>query len=129
MTPTAISTATPTVEPGDVDLFMPAHVFYPGDRCELVVSYRHPGTVENAPLYVLLDVWGSYFFAPGWTEEADHYTVDAVETVHSLTVIESFTWPDNAGELNDLAFVAALLHPSAPRLISDVASWPFAYGD
>ena len=71
MSPTPVPpTPTPVCANLGGRVWMPASYFQAGDACACSVLTCNPGdqSIEDVPLFVVLDVFGSYFFAPGFNE-------------------------------------------------------------
>ncbi|MBN2055457.1 glycoside hydrolase family 16 protein [bacterium] len=110
-------------------LFMPAHHFSPGDTCFLTVEYGANRAVGILPLGVVLDVYGSYFFAPCWQQEPQFMMVEVMGFPRSQTMIGAFDWPAGAGTALGLRWWAALLAPDLSWLNSNLADWEFSYDE
>lgn len=80
------------------------------------------------PLFVILDVWGAYYFAPSFTEW-DYYTVDPSSIPRNKTVVEGFFWPPDIGQAEGLVWWAAMLDPTFSYLVSNLDTWEFGYGE
>jgi len=86
-------------------------VFRPGDQFDLRLTTENPRIYSiSADQYILLDVWGIYYFWPSWTMDVDYavreFAADAAEEI-----ILQFVWPSGAGAASDIGFWAALFHP------------------
>ncbi|MBN1356169.1 hypothetical protein JXA40_07865 [bacterium] len=144
-TPVPPSTATPTVPPTGtgipspsatppecettgVRLWMPAHEFHPGDLCgcRAIVCNAEDTLLTGYPLFVILDVYGSYFFAPGFNA-LDFYSVNFHPGETSLDVIPLFIWPENAGSARDILWYAALTDPDITVIYGTMDTWRFGW--
>ncbi|GEM_PF-6624906 len=132
-TPTA-QPPTPTPGPCDqlgCDVTMPSTSFHPGDLCNCLVTICNPGpkTYINVPLFVILDVYGEYFFAPSFTD-LDHYTYDSIAPgTHLRTVIPDFSWPEGVGSASGLLFYAGMTNAEMTELLGEYDSFTFGYSD
>jgi len=146
-TPTATPTITvtphgtvpPTSTPTDcqetgVALWMPSYYYQPGDPCSLeaTVCNSSSGALDGYPLFVILDVFGSYFFGPGFTQTLDNY----LASHHSfppgatrITIIPQFSWPDGAGRASGIVFYSALTDPAMTRLEGSLGQAEFGWGE
>jgi len=131
----AIPTATPTPECMDnaVLIYMPAAIFHAGDPFSLTAEICNAEKEDftDLPLFVLLDVYGEYWFAPSWISEKDglDYYKDLTfkPGITNITIIEQFDWPANAGKADDIFFYAALLTPEMDRIFGIFSQAEFSW--
>jgi hypothetical protein len=113
-------------------LLMPAHYYQAGQNCWLDATFCNPGPdLDSMPVFVLLDVYGQYWFAPSWIsldEGIDYYTRDIPTGDDRMNVIFDFPWPDSAGSAQGIFFLGAVLDQSLSTLMSNVAEWEFGFG-
>lgn len=114
-----------------VTLSMPAHSFEPGDVCGLTLECGNPGEPLTAvPLFVLLDVLGTYWFYPTWNLEPPAWVdVDVPTGVTSMIILEPFAWPEGAGSADGIYFHAAMTDKGITQLLGDMDSWEFGWSD
>jgi hypothetical protein len=129
VTPSPEPTDTPAGYSPGVQLLLNQTFFKPGDifRLEARVTPMM-GNPVPATLWVVLDVYGSYWFGPGWTRDQDWYDLGALE----MPVIENilqFTWPLNCGSAYNITFWGALLHAGTWEIIGEYDRTEFAYHD
>lgn len=111
-----------------VRLSMPSHQFTEGAPCYLQCAIGNPGTpIDAVPFFVILDVYGSYFFAPDWTQTADWQEISATTGEYIKEVIPEFTWPGEVGSAENLVFYAAMTDPSITTLLGYLGSWTFGW--
>ncbi len=137
-TPTTSSESTPTPVPTcnalTVTLRMPSDYYRPGDLCYLAVDLCNPDQpISNTRLCVVLDVMGSFWFAPGWGKypEAgiDYYAIDTLaQGITTMTILSEFQWPAVSDSLEGLMFYSALLDESMSQLLSDLGQFGFGFG-
>ncbi len=133
-TETPEPTATPTPDPctsTGVEIRMPAKVFFPGDTCSCIVTVCNAtgSILRDHPLFVVLDVYGTYFFAPSFTSY-DNYlnTYPAFEPgITGITVLDEFTWPAGCGDHNGIKFYSALTDPGISQIVGDMGTWEFGW--
>ena len=112
-----------------VTLWMPAHSFAPGDPCACTATVCNSGATSlvSYPLFVLLDIAGTYYFAPSFTtydNYADICTSFPVgETL--VDVLPEFTWPTGAGTFSGCMFYGALTDPGVTALFGTMDSFFF----
>lgn len=143
--PTRTPTATPTRDPsptqpdntptpscGDlgVRLWMPSHHFRAGDPCGCKVTVCNPDstTYSGVPLFVILDIYGMYFFAPGFSEY-EYYAIQALPGVLEIPVLEMFSWPQGTGSAEGIRWYSAMTDPQITTLFGAMDSWEFGWGD
>lgn len=125
-----IPTATPACDALGVDLWMPDDFFRPGDPCSLRVHICNPGpeTYTDIPVFVILDVFGMYFFAPSFTA-FDHYTIPLPAGMQTFQIIPEFTWPSGVGSALGLLWYSAMTDPGITQLFGEMDTWMFSYGN
>ena len=111
---------------------MPGHEFGEGDLCRLDLALENAGAARLADLYVLLDVFGTYYAYPSWAEIGgglDYRTLPISAGEHStISLIAEFTIPA-APPCGPLHFYAALFDCGCldlDHLVSNIDSWQFA---
>jgi hypothetical protein len=93
-------------------LFMPGMEF----RLETFVINPYPDET-TLDLYVLLDVYGDFFFWPSWGRDIDKAERTYRPDQPPETILQ-FTWPEGAGEASGLGFWGALFQPGTFDLVS-----------
>ncbi len=124
----------PMLPPTGATLFMPSHEFHPDDICSCAVTVCNAtGTIlSEYPLFVILDVYGALYFAPGFTEDFDNYldpypNFPAGET--TVTVVDEFRWPDKMGRGSGIVFYGALTTPEISEIFGEWDSWEFGWSE
>jgi len=130
-TGTPAPTATP-METTGVTIWMPATQFQPGDPCACYAYVTNAGPValSGHPLFVILDVFGAYFFGPSFEERFDNYLGLYPEFPPGTTevvVVPEFTWPAIAGHADGLTWYAALTDPAMTRVVGTIGTWTFGW--
>ncbi|MBN2054715.1 right-handed parallel beta-helix repeat-containing protein [bacterium] len=120
----------PAVIPAAVTLWMPATYFEPGNDCSCLatVSNFTGAAITGHPLFVILDVFGVYYFAPGFSG-FEHYSMNFPAGETSVTVLGTFTWPEGAGSANGLTWYGALTNPEVTALYGMMGTWTFGFGE
>jgi hypothetical protein len=111
---------------------MPGHRFGEGDACSLSLLVSNPGTEQAVDLYLLLDVYGSYWSYPSWQPLAsgpdwESRVVDSGAD-DSWPLISEFIMPQ-VSPSGPLFFYAAMFRPqelSLDALVSNGAIWEFS---
>ncbi len=130
-TPSSPPASTPTPPPCSqlgCTILMPASEFAPGDLCACHLYICNPGAIamENVPVFALLDVYGSYFFAPAFSS-FDHYTEDVPPGMTHITVLPSFNWPEGAGSASGIRWYAAMTDDAITTLIGTLGQFEFGW--
>jgi cell division septation protein DedD len=136
-TPSPRPSPTPSATPWPINLGvrlqMPAHYFSPGDTCSLDATlYNAGGPRSNIALFVILDVYGRYWFWDDWQETLDYETIDLDTSARTIPIIPTFQWPDTGSQqAQGLAFWGAMLESNLQRVLGGddgIDRWEFAYG-
>ncbi len=129
-TPTSeVPTPTPT-EPActvlGCTIVMPGDAFHAGDDFYISVDICNPSqeTVNDVPLFVILEVYGTYFFAPQFNDYGfyNHTLMPGLET---MAVLDTFTWPD-AGS-GEATWYAAMTNAEVTMLYGVMDIFPFSW--
>lgn len=132
-TPTPpLPTATPTSGPCDelgVTIWMPSNDFGPGDPCALEARICNPSSIIylRVPLFVILDIYGSHYFAPSFSDY-DHYVIDELDTgIHTETVLPQFLWPEGAGSASGILVYGAMTDRNITQLFGEYSIFTFGW--
>jgi hypothetical protein len=130
--PTFTPTPTPTPTSGcsslGVILAMPSDNFGPGDPCSCTVTVCNPGpqTYTGIPLFVILDVYGSYFFWPSF-EEFDYRAIDLPVGESDTSVLPDFAWPTGVGTASGLNWYAGMTNAEMSDLLGEMDVFTFGW--
>jgi photosystem II stability/assembly factor-like uncharacterized protein len=121
---------TPTPIPQDphVELHLNATFFHPDDHFLLELTTTNPGPAITVHRYVILDVYGQYWFHPSWGQDPDHESPDLGPDSQTTQTILDFTWPQTTSAAEEIRFWAGLLDPATSRLLGPVDMVSFGYG-
>lgn len=128
-------TATPTHALG-VRIDMPGNV-HPGEYFHVTGYLDNPGdAMEDVPTFFVLDVYGDFWFWPGWKHYAppvatdiDFDYIDVPEGSTTVIVIPEFLWPDTGTQtVSGLWFYGAMLDPAMTGILGSMASQQWGYG-
>ncbi len=137
-TPVPTATATPTESPTPVpdttgvEIIMPSHLYTAGDTCWCIARVCNAETdpLTGYPLFVILDVFGTLFFAPDFTETPDNY-LDSYPQIppgkFDVSVLRAFAWPPDAGSARGLVWYGALTNPEMTELFGEMGRFSFGY--
>lgn len=128
--PDGTPTPTPTGGTGEltVEIETSQATYYPGQTFLLTAGVRSTGGEFHVDRYILLDVYGAYYFWPGWTQTLDFASEDYSGPFEDSDTILTFTWPSGAGTAAGIKFWHACLTSGTSSLASNVAmvEWGFA---
>lgn len=138
-TPVPTNTISPSVTPNPycqnpIEIIMPSNYFRPGDIFYLKVLICKPQspTIEEIPFFLILDVYGDYFFAPSWiniSEGIDYFLIDWIyNEAYTITIIREFQWPEGVGSMDNLIFWAAITDENMSQLLAGPESVTFGFG-
>ncbi len=130
-TPTWLpATATPeSCNTLGVSLWMPAHVFYPDDPCSLEITICNPfdRSFDQVPLLIVLEIWGSYYFAPSFSDY-DYYIIDQIPPgITNLVIIPPFEWPSDVGSAEGIRVYGAMTELSRRYLFGTYDLFQFSW--
>ncbi len=111
-----------------VRIEMPAASFAPGDTCACVafVCNGDSSSISGNPLFVILDIVGSYYFAPGFSS-FEYYSMTFGPGETEVTVLPEFMWPAGAGSFTGAKWYGALTDPEITGLIGTLGMFEFGW--
>ena len=120
--------APPDQGPG-VTLHMPGTYYHTGDTFALY-AWINPGDAALKPLdlYLILDVFGEYFFAPSWTADAESISKSWPQGLSQEVIFSPFEWPYTGTTLTGILFWAGLVNPENMTLHGAYDYWEFGWG-
>ncbi len=100
---------------------MPSNLFHQGDPCSCtaIVCNLEGHTIEGYPLFVILDVYGSHFFAPSFSPVFDNYLESNpafAEGKTEIVVLPEFNWPEISGSAYGIKWYGAMTNPAMTDL-------------
>lgn len=103
--------ATPTHGAGGpyIEPVLNQTAFTVGDRFLFTVIISNWSESVSADEYIILEVFGLYFFWPTWTEELNYETISIPANSETPSTILDFEWPSGAGSAQGLSFWTGLL--------------------
>lgn len=109
------------------DLQMTDTQLQPGDLFRLDRQSNNSGNPIMVDEYLLLELFGSFWFWPNWTVQADYATVEIQFGQQPVETILTFSWPSGAGTVQGVKFWGAYLHAGTSILIChDMIEWEFS---
>jgi len=128
-TPTGVPTPTPEpTSPPGVNLILNRTHFHPGCMFDLKAEMI-PDKSEPVPLHlwIILDVFGAYWYGPAWTQNPVCYDL-GILTTSSTEQILQFDWPETQSAAEDICFWGAMTDDSHTRIIGNYDKISFGYG-
>ncbi|MCD4653222.1 hypothetical protein K8T06_04745, partial [bacterium] len=117
-------TQTPSATPGihGLDLILNDDMFVEGEEFHLELCLANTTTEDiAADIYILLDVYGTYWYWPSWSTEIDYRKNDDLEAGHdSRETILKFTWPYFDGSFGGVYMWGAALNAGTVDIIGNV---------
>jgi hypothetical protein len=107
---------------------MPSNDFGSGDECYCTVFVCNSGSVTytDIPIFVILDVYGMYFFAPSFGS-FDYYNDPIPPGQTIITVLPAFQWPAGTGTASDIVWYAAMTDPGMTSLHGNLGTFSFGW--
>ena len=128
-------TATPD-HPLGVRLDLPSMV-HPGETFHVTGYLDNPDAAMTAvPTFFILDVYGQFWFWPGWkhyappaSNDIDYRNLDVPAGTTEVIVLPEFVWPETgSGQADGLWFYGAMLDPGMTSIMGQMAARQFGYG-
>ncbi len=109
---------------------MPSDFYRPGDacHCRVVVCNPNSETVEYAKVFAILEIAGSYFFAPEFSS-FDAYLMDLEPGETVIDVLPQFKWPEGAGAFDDACWYAAVTDRDMTMILGVLDIFRFGWGE
>lgn len=119
---------TPTPDPDEpgLSLHLNKDLFTADDAFNLSCTVVNNGNSIDVDQYILLDVYGLFYFWPGWSETVDFQSRNLEQTtVYPAENVLAFTWPEVDGSATGIQFWGALLESQNQQLFGsyDVIQW------
>lgn len=113
-----------------VEITMPSDHYTPDDICwcVAVVCNAEQIPLTGYPLFILLDVFGDYYFAPSFSE-LDYFDRDFPVGETSVTIVSGFRWPSGAGAVSGITWYGALMDPDMTEIYGQMGSFRFGWSE
>jgi len=142
-TPTSVPTNTPTPRPTSTPpgpTATPTATSVPFEGVRLAISSQHfiggmnfllTATVYSSierqvDLYCALDVYGAYYFYPGWNMTVNYLTIPIPSV--DISLLGPFTWPQVEGQVTGLFFWGLACRVGTYDLAGGIDKVEFGYG-
>jgi len=122
----SVTPAETPAPPLTLALLLNQALYAPGDEFlfQAAVIKRVLESVA-ADQYIVLDVWGEYFFWPSWLQSVD-FAPRTFIAPYDVEELLRFVWPDGAGDALGIMLWGALTRPDSIDLLSlDTAVFSF----
>jgi hypothetical protein len=126
-TGSAAPTNTPIPEGLFVEIILNQEAYSSQDPFQLDLRLSNGGDSRMADLYLLLDVFGSYYFYPEWTQNIGYSNMYFSEDQILTLPILSFEVPSGIGASGPYTFYSAMFAPGTFDLSSNVAIVSFRF--
>ena len=102
----------------------------PGFECAIYTRVYNADeeTLTDYPLFVILEIAGTYFFAPSFGDY-DSYNREFVTGTSTVEVLPPFEWPEGAGNFDSAFVYAALVLPDISDLYGDMDVLEFGWSE
>jgi len=110
---------------------MPSTNFLFGDECffDFYISNPSAETYAQVPVFAILDVFDTYFFAPGFTEDFDNYNMDIEPGMCVVEALPRFLWPDVGGSVSGILWYTAMTNTEITELFGALGTFEFGWGN
>ncbi|MBN1551070.1 hypothetical protein JW979_06360 [bacterium] len=94
--------------------------------CNVIICNPDQTVYENIPVFVILDVYGLYYFAPDFSDFNCYIrNIDPGEQL--LVVLPGFRWPFGAGSANGIYWYAAMTDQGVENLFGKMGVFSFGW--
>jgi hypothetical protein len=130
-TPEPTSTPAPTATPNPDGMYLTLNdnLYTQGDLFLLWMHTENSGDPIEVEMYIILDVWGSYWFWPSWVAapQVDYVLSNVPHGTSEETSILNFTWPSGAGKGEGIVFWGGCLRAGTLDLWGQIARVEFSF--
>ncbi len=109
-------------------IVMPSYDLKPGEIIYVdAVIWNPTGEIySDVPLFVILEIYGEYFFAPSFSDRPDYFTVDVGLWQTAVRVLPPFYWPQDLPP-GDATWYAAMTTPDLKQLFGEMGIFHFQW--
>jgi len=122
-------TDTPTAGSIIFDLVLNQTYFKPWDHFLFTAIIENTLPIFDTHEYILLDVYGYYWFWPSWNDTGDYKEKTIPFGFVDEEIILDFWWPAAVGAADNIRFWGALIDPVSMDIIGDYDMVEFSYGN
>lgn len=108
---------------------MPSDYYRAGDLCftDVELCNTMNETYSAIPLFVILDLFGSLYFAPSFSD-FDHFTINLTPGHMTAEILPEFYWPADVGEVTGVYWYAAMTDQSMTSIWGEMSMFTFGWG-
>lgn len=99
-----------------INVNMNQKIYEAGDTCILSLMLRNPGPTDTVDEFLILDVFGEYWFWPSFEQDLDFRTKTIPQGFEEFETVLEFVWPSGAGAADGIIFWAACLDSGTTNL-------------
>ena len=121
------STATTTTETFNLDLSLNDTDYSEGELFNLELRMSRIGHAVTVDLYIILDVYGQFFFHDAWTQTPECEVIEVSDGFSSHRSILTFIWPSGTGSASDLGFWAGCVVHDTATILGEIDHVTFSY--
>lgn len=93
-----------------VDVVLNQRLYRANDAFNATCVITNPGAQRTVDLFILLDVYGTFFFWPAFSSEVSFETQTmAAQDQYELAILPEFAWPTGVGSADGIVFWGALI--------------------
>ncbi|MBN2053989.1 C1 family peptidase [bacterium] len=113
----------------EVIMWMPSNMFHPGDYCTCYAAVNNTtgATIYSHPLFVVLDMYGAYYFAPSFGS-FDYIMAPQAPGYNVYRILPDFYWPNGMGSASNIRWLGALTTPDMTSLYGTMGTFTFGWG-
>ena len=113
-----------------VTIEMPLKHYVPDDLCsvDVIVHNAGPDSLIGKPLFVVLDILGEFYCAPGFSS-FDYYSFGFSSGVTRLSILDDFSWPSGAGSFSGVTWYAGFSNREMTELLGEMGMFTFSWGE
>jgi len=120
-------TPTPVDDVFSIGIVLNGDVFRSGDQFLLEYVVERHGPPLELEQYIILDVWGAYYFWPEWTMNLSHMRQTFAESPRQRHTVLEFTWPADAGSAQNIIIWCGCLNPGTTDIAGDITNAAFDF--
>jgi hypothetical protein len=110
---------------------MPGTTFAPGDLCRIQATVCNAALTPlvGYPLFVILDIAGSFYFAPAFSSYDNYLPLfpQFPPGQTEVAVLPAFSWPSGVGTFSGCVLYGALTNPGVTNLYGAMDTWTFGW--
>jgi len=85
-------------------------------------------TFTDKRLFVFLDIFGEYYFAPDYTD-FDYFLLFLIPGEKTIEILSPFSWPDISGSVDEIVWVAGMTNSEMTELFGAFDLFEFGWSE